>query len=695
MSQLTDRLELDLREIASGAHPSPSAWESIVARLGDDGESETAIVLAPAADRSKRPVWIAAAALVVITGSIAVLLTRADRYHSTTVPTISPFVGIWVSTDTDGSSQTMEIVRSGGANYEFVVRDAFASACSGAPATMTGTGVLETDERLVIAQPELTCDDGTIPGLGPPPQAELAGFTLELDTATDELVDRFGIVWRRADSTDEPIAPSQLTVPSLASATSGGLWPQSTLDEMRAAQELADAGDPAYTWQLDAKLAADEEPWGAEIFARFMQEELGWEEFVSGSSFSGYTGDGEGTYAGILFVRCAPGQTNPLSPLYADAPPEIRGCAPTIDELTYETLSFAVTQPERRGPSGIWVVQRWELLQTKSHPGTLWDILNPQNYGESQVEQVTPPSDAEVTALLRAFLQARVEGEGAEQYLLREPKDSWAEDREVPLLYATTSGAQYVRSEIQRVQGAVWPNGSMEYKVQLFAEGETVVEQYFHVVRHDGQLRLLYGHPSNGVPTTENGQSVVVPYSFLDGEVTFAAAPPWYGEFDHPTVMRFACEPGGSEPGAAGCRGGREHVVIAADPLPVETGCENGPVPADAEALARRIIADPDFKTTQTVPVRIGGIDGLQIDGVVTAPWDTRWSLCYPMWGEDAPSFRLRLYLIDYPAESAQVLTIAITALETEFERVLEEATTIVESLQFHTGRGRHTSGAT
>ena len=74
-----------------------------------------------------------------------------------------------------------------------------------------------------------------------------------------------------------------------------------------------------------------------------------------------------------------------------------------------------------------------------------------------------------------------MDGEGAEQYLLREPEESWVEDREVPLLYATTSGAQYVRSEIQRVEGPVWPNGSMEYKVQLFAGGETVVEQYFHV----------------------------------------------------------------------------------------------------------------------------------------------------------------------------------------------------------------------
>ena len=127
--------------------------------------------------------------------------------------------------------------------------------------------------------------------------------------------------------------------------------------------------------------------------------------------------------------------------------------------------------------------------------------------------------------------------------------------------------------------------------------------------------------------------------------------------------------------------------MIATDPLPVETGCENGPAPADAEALARSIMADPDFETIGTVPVRIAGIDGLQMDVVVTR----QPNVCY--WpvgtrvrtGPSAPGWRMRLYLIDYPGESAQVLTIAVIAPETDFERVLEEATPIVESLEFHT----------
>lgn len=79
MSRLTDRLERDLRELAAGAQPSPSAWESIAARLDDDLEPEVELVLAPTPARSRRPVWLAAAAaLVVIAGSVAVLSMAGD-----------------------------------------------------------------------------------------------------------------------------------------------------------------------------------------------------------------------------------------------------------------------------------------------------------------------------------------------------------------------------------------------------------------------------------------------------------------------------------------------------------------------------------------------------------------------------------------------------------------------------------------
>ena len=40
---------------------------------------------------------------------------------------------------------------------------------------------------------------------------------------------------------------------------SADMWPQSTLEEVQEAQELADAGDADYTWQVDPQLTSDEE----------------------------------------------------------------------------------------------------------------------------------------------------------------------------------------------------------------------------------------------------------------------------------------------------------------------------------------------------------------------------------------------------------------------------------------------------
>ncbi len=306
-----------------------------------------------------------------------------------------------------------------------------------------------------------------------------------------------------------------------------GMWPQSTLEEVRAAQALADAGDPDYRWQVDPSWSIDLEPLiGTEISERFLREGLGWEEFRPVSS-AWYMAAGGPDVNAVVFIRCAPGRTNPLASLYPDMEPEFRGCAPTLDDFRYETVRYSVGQPERRGPTGIWVVTAWEMLQ----PG----------------EQATPPSDAEATALLRAFLGARVDGERAEEYLLPHGEAEGLPflDGEAPLLHATTGGSRYERSEIERVQGPVWPAGWIEFKVRLFAEDGTVVEQHFVVVRQEnGRLALVYGSASEygDPPTIENGRAL---YSLLDGEVTFAATSPWRPTLDGPTCMNFE----------VGCRG--------------------------------------------------------------------------------------------------------------------------------------------
>ena len=53
--------------------------------------------------------------------------------------------------------------------------------------------------------------------------------------------------------------------------------------------------------------------------------------------------------------------------------------------------------------------------------------------------------------------------------------------------------------------------------------------------------------------------------------------------------------------------------------------------------------------------------------------------------GQVADGSRMRLYLLDLPGGSAEILAIAIAAPESEFERVVGEATPIVESIEFHT----------
>jgi hypothetical protein len=208
-----------------------------------------------------------------------------------------------------------------------------------------------------------------------------------------------------------------------------------------------------------------------------------------------------------------------------------------------------------------------------------------------------------------------------------------------------------------------------------------VVEQSFIVVRQeDGRLGLMYGEHglpfgTTSFPTTENGQPVAAPYSFLDGEVTFAAAPPWNEDGgDGPTFMTFSLD--------------RNYMWILADPLPLETGCEPAPTPADAEALARSIRSDPDLQATAPVAVSVGGIDALRMD-VVAAPGA---SVCdggpqvLTDGGWLGQRLRMRLYLLDLPEGlSSRILAIQIVAPgPEELEQMEEAAAPILDSFEFH-----------
>ena len=166
---------------------------------------------------------------------------------------------------------------------------------------MTGAGRLESGTPVVIPAPVYTCDDGSEPVAlsGPPLEETLRDWTLVLDPQTDTLTDGFGGVWLREgaeDTSPDPIA-------------SDFMWPQSSLEEVSEAQELADAGDPATPGRSIRSWSGDAEPWGAEIFERFLREELGWEE---SSNLRGLRlRRKEDIYDELVFIRCAPGRTNP------------------------------------------------------------------------------------------------------------------------------------------------------------------------------------------------------------------------------------------------------------------------------------------------------------------------------------------------------------------------------------------------
>jgi len=239
-------------------------------------------------------------------------------------------------------------------------------------------------------------------------------------------------------------SPSATLAPSTSPVAGTPVWPQTSLEEARQAQALADAGDRNYTWQVSPRWVqpGQHHPMSLEFFDRFLKEKLGWDNATWDEAFA----HREGLKAGdVIFVRCGPDGTNPLYP----NDPAHPLCAPTLDDYRYETVKVHVTQPVKEGEAGIFVVTGWEMIEP--------------------AVQVAPPSDAEIAASLGAFLRARVDGAGAEGLVdfdtYDDPLAGERVSQEIPLLYATSDGAPYKRSEFEVVDrpevgtdGAVVPH---------------------------------------------------------------------------------------------------------------------------------------------------------------------------------------------------------------------------------------------
>ena len=364
----------------------------------------------------------------------------------------------------------------------------------------------------------------------------------------------------------------------------------------------------------------------------------------------------------------------------------------------------AVLRPSWANALGRW----WPLIGGTAGAGVMvaavvglgvlaYGVIKSDGEEEPNDATATDPAtalfEAEVTELLNGFLEARVAGEGAQQHLNVPEED-------IPLLYATSSGAPYERAEFEPVLGIEWPYGFRAFKIRLFA-GDTVVEQLFFMPyddpKHfpaDGRPRLEHGGITSDIaPTTEDGQPLAVPYTYYDGEVTLHAAHPWVGGGIYARLIPEG--PGVRPTTDGGERSDWDSLWLLADPVPVGTGCRAGPSPADAAALAESIRSDPDLEATAPVAVSAGGAEALMTDVVITDGASVCQYFGRPeaLTNEQAELVdigfetgdRMRLYLFDMPeGSSMRILAIAIVAPESRFESVVEAAAPVVDSVEFH-----------
>jgi hypothetical protein len=172
-------------------------------------------------------------------------------------------------------------------------------------------------------------------------------------------------------------------------------------------------------------------------------------------------------------------------------------------------------------------------------------------------------------------------------------------------------------------------------------------------------------------------------YQYFDGEVTLHFAHPWVS-----TGAEFLrLIPAGVGPSTDGAqRNTWDTLSIAADTASTGPGCQAGP--ATAEALAESIRSELD-----TSPPVAGGAEALIIDVVNDADAMTVLQrICdlgvvhLTLQSPGDTTERMRFYLLDTPeGSSMQFLAIALVAPESKFEKAVEAAAPVVDSVEFHT----------
>jgi hypothetical protein len=261
-------------------------------------------------------------------------------------------------------------------------------------------------------------------------------FAMALSGATGILLGR-STFWSQEVPIDQP-APSPSLVGQVA-PEGQGIWPQVSREEIGQAQDAADAGDPNFAWQAED---GDGGNFPSEhVAGRFAESSLGWGRTTAlgGNCVDGvYSED-----CSILWtiVRC---EVAPIA-----YPSHYCG---SDDGNRFEAVDVVVAQLADQGVGGIWVVTAWRPVD---------------------FEQAVPPSREDVGALVDAFLQARIDGGGAEAYLRSLEEKPYLSER---YLYRSETGSRY-ETFAYRLEDPTWPEGNYQVNITLTAvDGSSEME---------------------------------------------------------------------------------------------------------------------------------------------------------------------------------------------------------------------------
>ena len=128
-----------------------------------------------------------------LSSAFMVIVMSASTVFATPVSAASgPLAGTWVSVDSDGSNQTLNIRGSGRRAYAMTYFDESAtSACGGNPARVSGPGFVNGD-HIRHSGPVVCLPGGNV-------FRSRFSVSYHFDGGTDTLTDDFGIVWHRAN----------------------------------------------------------------------------------------------------------------------------------------------------------------------------------------------------------------------------------------------------------------------------------------------------------------------------------------------------------------------------------------------------------------------------------------------------------------------------------------------------------------